>query len=241
MSRTPSAEAAVATLVPERVDARTVAAHIHALASAAIAEVGCFVVVLPGGTTPDPVLRAVEALGSGARWERWTVILSDERCLPTGHPDRNDVALRRCLPSLARAGRLVTPTVEQGADAAAASWSAAVAAAGAIDLALLGLGADGHTAGIFEHPPVHRTVAPAADAAAACLVVRDAPAPFPERITLHPRTLAAARQLWFLVDGGDAGKRRAVDDLCRGEGIAAAVVTGAPTRLLVLGADGGGR
>lgn len=235
MSRTRSAGTPVAALIPERVDAPTLARRIHALATTAIAQEGRFVAALAGGATPHPVYSAIEALGSAARWERWTVLLSDERCLPAGHSDRNDVALRRSLPSLAAAGRLVTPPVERGLDDAAATWAAAVAAAGPLDLALLGLGADGHTAGIFTDP-----VADAPDpSAGACMVVRDAPDPFTERVTLHPRILAAARQVWFVVDGADGRKERAVTDLCHGVGTAAAVVGGASTRVLLLAATGG--
>ncbi len=73
----------------------------------------------------------------------------------------------------------------------------------ALDLALLGLGEDGHTASLFPgHPEVQ-------DAGGAlCLPVRDAPKPPPERVTLSLPVLRAARRSLLLVTG--AGKAPAL-------------------------------
>jgi 6-phosphogluconolactonase len=66
----------------------------------------------------------------------------------------------------------------------------------ALDLALLGLGEDGHTASLF---PGRREVADASGAL--CLPVRDAPKPPPQRVTLSVPVLRAARRCLVLVTG----------------------------------------
>jgi 6-phosphogluconolactonase len=72
-----------------------------------------------------------------------------------------------------------------------------------LDLALLGLGEDGHTASLFPgHPEVQ------ADGGALCLPVRDAPKPPPERVTLSLPMLRAARHCLLLATG--AGKAPAL-------------------------------
>jgi 6-phosphogluconolactonase len=72
-----------------------------------------------------------------------------------------------------------------------------------LDIALLGIGEDGHTASLFPgHPEVQ-------DASGAlCLPVRDSPKPPPERVTLSFPVLRAARHSLLLVAG--AGKAPAL-------------------------------
>ncbi len=73
----------------------------------------------------------------------------------------------------------------------------------ALDLAVLGLGEDGHTASLFPgHPAVED------DSGALCLPVRNAPKPPPERVTLSLSVLRAARHCLLLVTG--AGKASAL-------------------------------
>jgi 6-phosphogluconolactonase len=72
-----------------------------------------------------------------------------------------------------------------------------------LDVALLGLGEDGHTASLFPgHPEVLD------DSGALCLPVRNAPKPPPERVTLSLPVLRAARHCLLLATG--AGKSDAL-------------------------------
>ena len=72
----------------------------------------------------------------------------------------------------------------------------------ALDLALLGLGEDGHTASLFPH-------APALDVRGeVCVAVHDAPKPPPDRVSLTLDVLRAARRSLILAVGDGEGERR---------------------------------
>jgi 6-phosphogluconolactonase len=82
----------------------------------------------------------------------------------------------------------------------------------AVDLVLLGLGEDGHTASLFPGHPW------GADAdSPATLSVLDAPKPPRERVSLSAARLSLARTALVLALG--AGKRDAVHRWQRGEGL----------------------
>lgn len=217
----------------ERVSPALLVQEIMMFAAEAILRQGSFTVVLAGGRTPHPVYRALEARGTqaGVEWDRWTVLRSDERCLPPTHAGRNDAALAGSLPSLAMGGRIRSIPVELGAERAAIEYARIVADADPIDLALLGLGADGHTAGIF--PGAEDVHAGPEDAAPRlCRAVDDAPEPYRDRVTMTEHALSRVRQAWFLVEAGDRSKDTAVARLSGGKGVAARI--SAPERRIVL-------
>ena len=80
-----------------------------------------------------------------------------------------------------------------------------------LDLALLGLGEDGHTASLFPGRPEVLD-----SSGALCLAVHDAPKPPPERVTLSLPVLRAARRCLLLVTG--AGKADALAAVLAGPG-----------------------
>src|SRR4051794_15101057 len=59
---------------------RTACARIVNAAAQAIAERGCFLIVLAGGKTPCIAYRLL--CGADTDWSRWRVYFGDERCLP---------------------------------------------------------------------------------------------------------------------------------------------------------------
>jgi 6-phosphogluconolactonase len=71
-----------------------------------------------------------------------------------------------------------------------------------IDLALLGMGEDGHIASLFPEEPVNTTADPAIFRAVV------GPKPPPNRVTMGYSTLAAACEIWVLVSG--TGKESAL-------------------------------
>lgn len=167
-------------------------------AGRAIAERQSFHVVLSGGSTPRPLYAA--AVGLDTDWSRWHVYFADERCLPRGRAERNDLMARQTwldrvpIP----AGQIHPIPGELGPEAAAEAYRRTLASVGPFDLVLLGLGEDGHTASLFPgHDPG------AAPGAPTVLAVIDAPKPPPQRVSLSAARLADARAVEVLASGAE--------------------------------------
>lgn len=139
-------------------------------------------------------------------WGRVTMLFGDERCVPPTDPDSNyrmaaETLLRRVNPA-----SVLRMPAELGPDEGAALYEPLVAAA-PLDLVLLGVGPDGHTASLFpDHPALAATTLVAG--------VRGSPKPPPERVTLTLRALRAAGRVVVLASGAD--KREAVSLAMRG-------------------------
>lgn len=176
--------------------------------------------VLAGGNTPRRAYELVRA--KQLPWQRIQLIASDERCLPTGHDDRNDRMIGEAFGPLGYT--LVSFPAEQGAEAAATAMEPRVAELVPFRVALLGLGEDGHTASLF---PGQDAVARSPSLVAP---VHDSPKPPPDRVTLTLRALATAEVIAFLVTG--AGKREPLARLLEGGDIPAAAVKAAEVRIL---------
>lgn len=162
--------------------------------------------VLAGGSTPVVCYRVL-AERRDLPWGRITVLFGDERCVPPDHPDSNyGAALEALLRHVAPASVHRIPA-ELGADEAAQLYEPVVASA-PLDLVLLGIGADGHTASLF---PDHPTLGATGHVAA----VHGSPKPPPDRVTLTLTALEQARRVVVLASGAD--KAGAVRRASRGE------------------------
>lgn len=199
-----------------------VAQRVAASAAQAISERGVFHLALAGGETPR---RCYEKLRSLAiDWAGVQLYLGDERCLPKGDAQRNDTMIRVTLLehiAIPQDNFHFIPS-ELGAHAAAAAYAAALGQITALDMVLLGMGEDGHTASLFPGNP-------ATGSAAIAVPVFGSPKPPPERVSLGLDTLNAARQKIFLIAG--AGKREAMKRVLQGESLPAACVLGAEWHL----------
>lgn len=150
-------------------------------------------------------LAALAAAG-GASLEGVDVILLDEYVgLPPGHPARCDARLRRELLDHLPAPPAAVHAIDVDrldADAAAAAHDAV--AAGGIDLALLGLGANGHVGlnepGARPDDPT-RVVRLAASSRRAAAERYGADPPPTAGVTLGLDRLLAAGEAWLLVTG----------------------------------------
>lgn len=154
--------------------------------------------VLAGGSTPR---RCYEILAARELpWGRVTVLFGDERCVPPTDPESNYRMAAETLLAHAAPASVHRMAGELGAEEGAALYEPAVAAA-PLDLVLLGIGPDGHTASLF---PEHASLkAPGLVAA-----VHGAPKPPPDRVTLTLDALRSARRVLMLAAGAD--KRDAV-------------------------------
>lgn len=193
-----------------------VALRIAELAGNAIAARGAFHLALAGGSTPRRCYEYLRELP--VDWAQVHIYFGDERCLPVGDAERNDTMAREALLK-----HVAIPTenihaiaAESGAVLAAAAYAHVLPAR--LDLVLLGLGEDGHTASLFPGNPAN-------DLAAAVVAVFDAPKPPPERVSLGMSTLNAARHKLFLVAG--VGKREPLERIVQGCPLPAAKISGA--------------
>jgi 6-phosphogluconolactonase len=175
-----------------------------------------FDIALSGGSTARACYERLAA--DGAQEIDWLVVnfyWSDERCVPPDDPDSNELLVRQALLERAGAANAVYPMrCDEGVDA----YQLRIGEIGQLDLVHLGLGADGHTAGLF-------TGSPALDADPGQLVTFSED---PSGLYDHPRmtftysAIARARLVIFTV-GGEA-KRPAMEALVAGKDIPAARV-----------------
>lgn len=166
---------------------------------------------LTGGTIGTAVLRAAGAHPRRGEvdWSRVHLWWGDERFVPAGSDERNDVAARRALIDhidIPAANVHAMGSAEPGADldAAAAAYAAELARFGDDErpwpvfyICFLGVGPDGHIASLFpdrgEIQVTDRAVVP----------VRDSPKPPPDRLSLTRPVLNSSRCVWLVVSGVD--------------------------------------
>jgi 6-phosphogluconolactonase len=137
--------------------------------AAAIGRAGRALMVTSGGSTPRPLYRllASPAFRDRLDWRRVELFQGDERCVPPDHPESNFGQLSQTLLAGVEPAAVHRIEGERPAAEAAALYDRAVRDAAGdpprFDLALLGIGADGHTASLFpDTPPCNPTTAAAA-------------------------------------------------------------------------------
>ncbi|MBF6297323.1 6-phosphogluconolactonase [Nocardia amamiensis] len=181
------------------------AARFVSVVVAAQAERGAASVVLTGGGTGIALLEQVRKSPGDIDWSRLEVFWGDERFVPAGDPERNDLQARQALldhvpvdparvhPVAASDGEYPDP-VE-----AAAEYSATVHAYltehGAFDLHLLGMGGEGHVNSLFPHTDAVR------EEHEFVVAVTDSPKPPSVRVTLTLPAIRRARHVVLVVAG----------------------------------------
>jgi 6-phosphogluconolactonase len=183
---------------------RAAADRMADLLLAAINERGSACAALSGGSTPEQAyaLLAKKPLD----WSKVTFALVDERCVPPDHPVSNEAMLRRALaPALQKGATLIPMFTPGAADPAAAANQAHQALQ--LDIALMGMGADAHTASWF---PAAAGLEAALDPASTQTVIAiEAPqaAGASARLTLTRAAIARAAHVVLLITGNDKRAR----------------------------------
>jgi 6-phosphogluconolactonase len=144
------------------------------------------------------VVAVSSAAADRIDWGRSALYFGDERTVPPDHQDSNYRMVRETLLS-----RIVIPAASvhrmegeaADLDAAAARYADALGDA-PLDLAILGMGADGHTASLFPGTTA------VTERQRRCVTVQ-VPKLSTSRLTLTYPVFEAAREVFFLIAGED--------------------------------------
>lgn len=165
---------------------------------------GHAVMAVSGGKSPIALFEALRVLP--LEWKRVTVLLVDERCVPHDHADSNTALVRQHLMQDEAAAATFVPffdTLPDTLDDAALNQLVNTAnrrlasQPWPLDMAVLGMGDDGHTASLFPGAPGLRQ---ALHSSGPVAWVRPAGAPH-ARLTLTLPALLATRELALAISG----------------------------------------
>lgn len=171
--------------------------------STAIEERGQFTIALAGGSTPKPLYEAIAS--QKLPWDQIHVFWGDERYVPPDHPDSNELMARRGWldhVDIPATNIHAIPTLEGDPALSAAKYeqhlreffNSQTKEFPALDVILLGMGDDAHTASLFPH-----TAALKVDDRLITVGNKDGN----PRITFTYPFINAARSVIFLVAGAN--------------------------------------
>ncbi len=172
--------------------------------NAAIADHGRFNVALSGGSTPKLMfqLLASPEYRDQIDWKRIHVFWSDERYVPNTDSQSNEHMAREALlshveiPEANIRGMYREGGVESAAEAYDVVLGKELGEQKKLDLTLLGIGPDGHTASLFPGEPAVRE-------RSLDVVAGIGHAGVAERITMTPPMINRSTTVMFLVAGSD--------------------------------------
>ncbi len=199
--------------------AAAVAGDIGFIIESAIEARGAAVIALAGGTTPIPIYEKLSS--AKLEWKRVTIIPGDERIVPLGDPLSNVTVLAKYfLPKGARVMPIVPNAIPDYKAAGRSADALMRDLHWPLDLCLLGVGSDGHTASIFAGPDFDEAVNGPKDTRALGVMPDPMPldAPVP-RVTLSLAAITAARALVIAVRGKE--KRAVIESAIKQGGTSA--------------------
>ena len=164
----------------------------------AIAARGVASIALSGGRSPRPVLEALSE--ASLDWEKVVVTLVDERWVEPDHADSNERLIRETLLQ-GEAAKARFVGMKNGAADAHAGQEACEAAFTTLpwplDIVLLGMGEDGHTASLF---PEAKELAEGLSTSALTLAVTPPAAPH-QRMSLSASAILKSRHIFLQIGG----------------------------------------
>jgi len=179
---------------------KALAQEILNIAKKSIFEKGCFSIVLTGGQSVLSLYKILSKADSN--WDKWHIYISDERCLPKNHKDRNDRVIneiwldRSSIPK----ENIHFIKAELGLSQARVEYENTLKSTDKFDIVLLSMGEDGHVASLFPNRtyPEDQIV----------VVERDSQKPPKERISMSYQQLNKAYYVFKLIIG--ESKQKAV-------------------------------
>ena len=166
------------------------AQHVAEALQQALEHRGHALLAVSGGKSPIALFERLRQ--SPLNWSAVTVVLVDERCVPHTHPDSNTalVPFFEDLPEGELSDAALTALAQAAQQRLAAlPWP--------LDVGILGMGEDGHTASLFPHAP---GLAQALSSPERVAWVRPSTAPH-ARLTLTLHALRSARELHLSIAG----------------------------------------
>ena len=175
------------------------------------AEKGSFTIALSGGRTPAVLYQLIAGnYSSRIPWDKVHIFWGDERYVPAGHTDSNfAMASKTLISHISIPTQNIHPVptelkpIEKAAEAYEQMFKNFFKESPfpCLDLILLGVGEDGHTASLFPGDSaireMHRLVMP---------VIAPANYPPRNRITLTLPVINSADNVFFIAAGSEKGK-----------------------------------
>lgn len=173
---------------------------------AAVGERGQVSIALAGGSTPQPIHARLAALD--LPWEQVTIYFGDERCVAADDPESNFGQAERSLFGQLGSVRPEVRRMEgEDPDRLGAARRYDESLPDALDILILGIGDDGHTASLFPG-------AAALDEKQRRVLPVTGPKPPHERLTITPPVVEAARRI--LMIGAGPTKAKAIQRALEG-------------------------
>lgn len=177
------------------------------VARASIAARGCFTLALAGGSTPRALyqLLASEAWRDRIDWASTHVLFGDERAVAPDHHDSNYRMAREALlnhVSIPKENIHRMHGEREDLQSAALEYHQLLSTLAPLDLVLLGMGADGHTASLFPHSPALSESTRLCTAAPVASLE-----PHVRRLTITFPAINGARHVWLIVTGENKAQR----------------------------------
>lgn len=161
---------------------------------------GC-ALALAGGSTPRPVYSALAGLE--VPWPSVHIFFGDERAVPPDDVASNfRMARASLLDLLSQSPAGVHRMEAERADLSGAAREYAALLPARLDVVVLGMGEDGHTASLFPGDPLV-----ARDGSEDAVAVSHAPGGGPDRLTLTPSAIRDAHASVVLVSGASKAQR----------------------------------
>ena len=193
--------------------AEAAAAAILQTAQAAVKAHGRFTIALAGGATPASTYArlAQKPFVTAMPWDKTWIFFGDERMVAADHPESNYRMAAECL--LAKVPLTADHVFRmlgdsEDSEAAATAYGKTLAeicperrgGVPRLDLVLLGVGVDGHTASLFPGSPAVREIF------RPVVAVHAAAAAIPERLTITLPVINTAARVFVLAAGPEKAK-----------------------------------